>query len=83
MSSPYQQAYNSNAVLQPELPTALGGDSSKYQSTGGQGYGFDGKEIRSGVMEFSSYKTGGSRKRKQRKSKRNSKRKVRRNSKRR
>ena len=60
MSSPYNSP---TTILSPNnAPTALGGDSAKYQSTGGNGYGFDGKEIRAGVMEFSSYKSGGSRK---------------------
>jgi endonuclease/exonuclease/phosphatase family metal-dependent hydrolase len=38
--------------------------------TGGNGYGFDGKEIKSGVMEFSSYKSGGSKKQRRKLSKR-------------
>ena len=59
MASPYP---SSNTILSMNnAPTSLGGDSAKYQSTGGNGYGFDGKEIRAGVMEFSSYKNGGSR----------------------
>ena len=65
MSSLYQQAYAADAVLKNEQPTAFGGHVAKYESTGGNGYGFDGKEIKAGVMEFSSYKTGGSKKRKQ------------------
>ena len=67
-SSSYQQAYDANAVLKGEQPTVLDGETSKYESTGGDGYGFDGKEIKAGVMEFSSHKTGGSRRRKQRRS---------------
>jgi hypothetical protein len=67
-SSSYQQAHAANAVLKGEQPSMLAGETSKYQSTGGDGYGFDGKEIKAGVMEFSSHKTGGSRRRKQRKS---------------
>lgn len=60
MSAPYNNS--PSTILDPtRAPTSLGGDSAKYQSTGGNGYGFDGKEIRAGVMEFSSYKTGGSR----------------------
>ena len=79
MSSSLQQAYEPHTILKGQAPSSLGGNSATYQS-GGQGVGFDGKEIRPGVMEFSSsYKTGGSRKRrvrkqsqrKQRKSKRN------------
>jgi hypothetical protein len=63
MSASFEHAHLPNAILKPdEMPTSLGGDSAKYQSTGGNGYGFDGKEIRAGVMEFSSYKSGGSRK---------------------
>ena len=59
MASPY---HSSNTILNTDnAPTSLGGDSAKYQSTGGNGYGFDGKEIRSGIMEISSYKSGGSR----------------------
>ena len=52
-------------ILKGEMPSSLGGNSSIYQNkmSGGQGYGFEGKEIRSGVMEFNSYKSGGSRKR--------------------
>jgi hypothetical protein len=68
MSTLYSQAHLPNAILKSEQPSVLGGEISKYQSTGGNGYGFDGKEIKSGVMEFSSYKTGGSKKRKQKKS---------------
>lgn len=78
MSSSLQQAYEPHTILKGEAPSSLGGNSATYQS-GGQGVGFDGKEIRPGVMEFSTYKSGGSRKRrvrkqsqrKQRKSKRN------------
>jgi hypothetical protein len=61
-SSSYQQAYDANAVLKGEQPNALGGETSKYESTGGNGYG---NKIKAGVMEFSNYKTGGSRKHKQ------------------
>ncbi len=59
MASPYP---SSDTILNANnSPSSMGGDSAKYQSTGGNGYGFDGKEIRAGVMEFSSYKSGGSR----------------------
>lgn len=69
MSASFEKAYQPNAVLSQQSPTSMGGEPAKYHSTGGQGFGFDGKEIRPGVMEFSSYKSGGSRKRrKQRKS---------------
>lgn len=60
MSAPYNNS-PSTILDQARAPTSLDGDSAKYQSTGGNGYGFDGKEIRAGVMEFSSYKSGGSR----------------------
>ena len=60
MSAPYDNS-PSTILKADSSPTSLGGDSAKYQSTGGNGYGFDGKEIRAGVMEFSSYKSGGSR----------------------
>lgn len=60
MSAPYDGS--PSTIVDPNnAPTSMGGDSAKYQSTGGNGYGFDGKEIRAGVMEFSSYKSGGSR----------------------
>ena len=75
MSAPYD---SQSTILSPNnAPTALGGDSAKYQSTGGNGYGFDGKEIRAGVMEFSSYKTGGSRNKKRRTQRQNRKTKTR------
>jgi hypothetical protein len=77
MSASYQQAYEPNAVLKPEAPTSMGGESAKYHSTGGQGFGFEGKEIRAGVMEFSSYKSGGSRKRRRQQKKRRSEKKRR------
>jgi|688.fasta_scaffold1827321_1 hypothetical protein len=66
MSSSLQQAYEPNTILKGEAPSSLAGNSATYQS-GGQGVGFDGKEIRPGVMEFSTYKSGGSRKRRARK----------------
>jgi len=69
-SSSYQQAYEPNAILKNEQPSVLSGDTAKYESKGGSGYGFDGKEIRAGVMEFSSYKSGGSRKHRRKSSKR-------------
>ena len=68
MSSSYEQAYAPSAILKNAQPTSMGGDTAKYESKGGNGYGFDGKEIKAGVMEFSSHKTGGSRRRKQRRS---------------
>ena len=70
MSTLYSQAHLPNAILKSEQPSVLGGEISKYQSTGGNGYGFDGKEIKSGVMEFSSYKSGGSKKQRRMLSKR-------------
>jgi hypothetical protein len=48
----------------------MGGITSKFESQkGGQGYGFEGKEIAPGRMEISSYK-GGRKSRQQRKSRR-------------
>lgn len=79
MSASYQQAYAPNAVLKSESPTSMGGEPAKYHSTGGQGFGFDGKEIRAGVMEFSSYKSGGSRKRR-RQQRKSAKKRIRRRS---
>jgi hypothetical protein len=75
MSAPYD---SQSTILSPNnAPTALGGDSAKYQSTGGNGYGFDGKEIRAGVMEVSTYKTGGSRNKTRRSRRQNRKTKTR------
>lgn len=68
--SSYQHAHEPNAILKNEQPTSMGGDTSKYEMKGGSGYGFDGKEIRAGVMEFSSYKSGGSKKHRRKSSKR-------------
>ena len=75
MASPYP---SSNTILSMNnAPTSLGGDSAKYQSTGGNGYGFDGKEIRAGIMEFSSYKSGGSRNKRRQSRRQNRKTKTR------
>ena len=63
--SSYDKAYGSNVVLKGEAPASMGGNMSTYQSkmSGGQGYGFSGKDISRGVMEFSSYKSGGAKSR--------------------
>ena len=50
-------------------PSSMGGITAKFESQrGGQGYGFEGKEIAPGRMEITSYK-GGRKSRRQRKSK--------------
>lgn len=68
--SSYDKAYGSNTVLNGEAPTSMGGNMSTYQSkmSGGQGYGFSGKDISRGVMEFSSYKSGGAKSRRTKRS---------------
>ena len=55
-------------------PSALGGNASVYQEkmNGGQGYGYEGKEIAPGRMEFASYK-GGRKSKRQNKSKKSKK----------
>jgi len=72
----------SSQILSQDKHTSLGGDSAKYQSTGGNGlgYGFTGNAIRPGIMEFSSYKStgGSSRRRKSKRVRRNKNRKTRR-----
>lgn len=59
-----------NNVLPNHSSSSLGGNAAAYQSkmSGGHGYGFEGKEIAPGRMEFSSYK-GGSNKRKSKRNK--------------
>ena len=66
--SSYDKAYVSDSVLKGEAPASMGGNMSTYQSkmSGGQGYGFSGKDISRGVMEFSSYKSGGAKSRRKR-----------------
>jgi len=77
MSSLYN---SSNSILSQDTPTSLGGDSAKYQSTGGNGigYGFTGNAIRPGIMEFTKTTGGSSRRRKSKRVRRNKNRKSRR-----
>jgi len=63
---------NQSTTFLPNVsPSSLGGNSATYQAkmNGGQGYGFEGNSIAPGRMEFSSYKSGGSTKRRRTKSK--------------
>ena len=72
---------NSPTTFLPSVsPSSMGGETAKYESQkGGQGYGFEGKEIAPGRMEISSYK-GGRKSKKQRKSRRQRKSKKQRKS---
>ena len=65
------------------LPSGIGGNAADYQAKimggkgaqrGGQGYGYEGKMIAPGKMEFSSYKGGKRRQSKKRRQQRKSKR---------
>ena len=65
------------------LPSGIGGNAADYQAKimggkgaqrGGQGYGYEGKMIAPGKMEFSSYKGGKSKRRSNRRQQRKSKR---------
>lgn len=72
---------NSPTTFLPSVsPSSMGGIIAKFESQkGGQGYGFEGKEIAPGRMEISSYK-GGRKSKKQRKSRRQRKSKKQRKS---
>jgi hypothetical protein len=76
-SATYQEKMNGGAKLRGGAKRKGANKRRRTQQRGGQGFGFEGKEIAPGRMEFSSYKGGKSKrrnsKRRQQKSRRQTK----------